>query len=100
MPSACPLCANSGHRADSFDHLVGAGEQRRWHFEAERLRCLHVDDKLVLGRRLHRQVGRLLALEDTIDIAGCLPVLVDPIRAVGDQTAIRWIALRMSGLLC
>ena len=37
--------------------------------EAERLGGLEIDDQLVLGRRLHRQVGGLLALEDAIDIA-------------------------------
>ena len=36
--------------------------------EAERLRGLEVDHQLVLGRLLHRQIGRLLALEDAIDI--------------------------------
>jgi len=47
---------------------------------AERFRGLEVDDQLVLGRRLHRQVGGLLALEDAIDIAGGAPEWVDRIR--------------------
>jgi hypothetical protein len=69
----------------SFDHLVGTGEYGRRHRQAERFSGLEVDDQLVLGRRLHRQVGRLLGLEDAVDIAGRAAVLVDQVRPVGDE---------------
>jgi len=59
--------------AHSFDHLIGAGEQRGRDRETEGIGRLAIDYKLVLGRRLNRKVGRLLALEDAIDIAGGFP---------------------------
>src|SRR6476659_7346975 len=58
----------------SFDHLVGAGEQRWRHVDAEGFGCLEVDYQLELGRRLHRQVAWLLALENAVHIAGGAPV--------------------------
>src|SRR5258705_9130322 len=40
--------------AHSFDHLVGAGEERRWNFEAERFRGRQVHDQIKSGRLLDR----------------------------------------------
>ena len=65
-----------------FDHLVGAGEQRGRHGEAERLGSLEVDHQFVLGRSLHREVGGLLALEDAINVPGCAAELIEIIRAI------------------
>ena len=45
----------------SFDHIVGATEQQRWHVEVHRLGGLEIDDQFKLCRRLDREVGRLLA---------------------------------------
>ena len=55
----------------SLDHFVGAGEQRVWHFEAERFCCLEIDDQLELGWILDWQVSRFRAVEDAIDVACC-----------------------------
>ena len=74
MPG-CPVRANTDRMRRSkvrlFDHLVGAGKQRRRHGQSKRLRRFEIDHQFVLGWRLHRQVSRLLALEDAIDVACC-----------------------------
>jgi hypothetical protein len=51
--------------ATLFDHLVGPGEQRRWHRDAERLSSLKIDGEIKSRRQQHRQFGRLGALENT-----------------------------------
>jgi hypothetical protein len=50
----------------SFDHVVGARQQSWRHRDLQRFGSLNVYGQFVLGRRLDRQVGGLLALEDTV----------------------------------
>ena|SRR5258705_135497 len=53
-----------------FDHLVGAGQQRRWHDDAKRLCGLQIDHQVEFGRLFDRQVGRLRTLEYLVGKAG------------------------------
>src|SRR3977135_2605215 len=75
-------------RGVSLNHLVGSRDQRRRHGEAKCLCGPQVDHKLVFGWSLHRQVRRLLALKDAINVTGHLPGLVDEIRRTGDTGAV------------
>src|SRR5215471_17582835 len=71
-----PLLGPVFHRLDrtslrlahSLDHLVGTQANDVGHLETERLRRLHVEYYLVFGRLLNRQVRRLLAFENPIDV--------------------------------
>jgi len=72
----------------SFDHFIGAGDERRGQFQAKGFCRLQVDQQLIFGRRLHRQVRRFFSLEDAIDIGGGTPKLIKDIRPVCDQATI------------
>src|SRR5215831_9870393 len=68
MATLPEITTSFGHRARSLDHLVGAGEQRRWNFQTESIRSVEVDDQLKLGRLLDRKFGRLRPAENLVDI--------------------------------
>src|SRR5215471_13392487 len=52
-------------RFTSLDHLVDAANHRQRDGEGERLGGLHVDNELDFGRLLDRQLGGLLAFENS-----------------------------------
>jgi len=60
---------HSSHDGALFDHIGGNREQRWRHVEAESSCRPEVDAQFEPGRKLHRQVARLLAFEDAINIA-------------------------------
>ena len=76
LPHRLNLMAGTGLTAVSvsFDHLVGAGEDRLRHGEAERLCGLQVDDQLEFRRLLDWQIGRIGAVEDLSDIDAGLAI--------------------------
>src|SRR5258705_4401737 len=69
----------------SFDHLVGAAEQRRRHGEAEGFRGLEVDHQFELFRGLDGQFARLRALEDAIGIDCRAPKIIEYFISIGEQ---------------
>src|SRR6478609_2637932 len=88
QPAFWHLDAARGPSTPSFDHLVGAGEQGWWDFDAERPSGLEIDDQLVLGRLLDRKVGGLGSLEDFIHKTSCPTIEVGVVHAVRHQAAV------------
>src|SRR5262249_16415132 len=79
-----PLC-EGGYPL--FDHLAGAGEKRRWNFDADSFGGLQIDNEFEFGRLYYRQVCRLLALENATRIDANLADDVRRIRSVAHQPA-------------
>src|SRR6185437_16252190 len=59
----------------SLDQLVDAQEKRLWDCQPERLGGLQTDDEIVLGRLLHRDVGRLRPAQNLVNKIGGTPVI-------------------------
>src|SRR5262245_25743896 len=67
-----------------FDHLVGAGQQRRWDGKAERLCSSKIEHQFKCGWLLERQVRRPCSFDNLVDVAGSTPKLLPQIDAVTD----------------
>jgi hypothetical protein len=70
-----------------FDHLVGEQLHLIGDGETECLSGLEVDDQFELHHLLHREIGGLLALEDTAGVDADLAKQLRNIRSVAYQTA-------------
>src|SRR5262249_56185639 len=64
--------ATSVRQSVSFNHLVGAGGERRWHSNAKRVGGFHIDDQLETSWPLDRQIGGVGAFEGFVDVNGRL----------------------------
>jgi hypothetical protein len=79
-PSQCSLSL-------LFDNLIGAGEKRLRHGEAERLGGLEIDDQLECGRLLDRKIGRLLAPQYPSGVNAGLAIESYVVNSIADQAA-------------
>src|SRR6266852_1403181 len=76
-----------GPAAASFNHIIGA-QQNRWrHLKAERPRGLEVDGQLESCRLHDRKVGRLLALQNAADVEPGLASRLEPVVRIAHQPA-------------
>jgi hypothetical protein len=71
---------------NSFDHLVGAPQDRSRDRQAERRRGFQIDDQLQRCRLLYQQVGGLGAFQDFVDIGRSAPRVLDRAWNLGHQT--------------
>ena len=80
------LWATRRHRRRLFDHIVGGRKEGRGYFEAQGFRGLRIDNQFVLAGRLYRQLTRLCASQDAVDVIGGFQIHVGIIRPIGEQT--------------
>jgi len=74
-------------RVVSFDHFIGAAEQRCWDGQTECLGGLQVDDERNFCQLLNWQVGRSGALENLAGVDATLAIDVNQIGSVAHQAA-------------
>src|SRR5262249_32956481 len=72
---------------DSFDHLVGAVEQRGRDRDAQRLRSLEVDHEFIFRRLLDGKICRVCTFEDFANINTCSPIEIQWVCSVAHEAS-------------
>src|SRR3954453_3978630 len=71
----------------SLDHLIGASEEHRWHFEAKGFRRLEIDTQLEFGGLVKGDVSRIGTFENLVDEVGEAAKNVRSIYRISHQSA-------------
>jgi len=110
--AAVSRCSNTSvQKPDLLDHLVGAREQRRRNFEAERPGGPKIDEEFELGRLFNRQLAGFGSLQELVHInshATANRIMIDAVRhertcvqrlprPAGQRQSIRYRELRDGG---
>src|SRR5260370_42163962 len=74
-------------RPFSLDHLVGAGDERCRHLDAERFRGLQIDDQLELRWLIVGYIARAGASQDLCNLAGDVAVGFENVERIGHEPA-------------
>src|SRR5262249_9637143 len=82
----------SRYSTELFDHLVGARQQHRRNFEAERLGGLEIDHQLEFRGLIDREVLGLGTFENLRHVVGAAAVHGREIDAIGHEPARLYIA--------
>src|SRR6516162_6686559 len=79
--------AARGPSTPSFNHLVGAQQERLRDRQAERLGGGQVDDEIELGGLLDRDVTRLRSAQNLVNIISGAPELLRKAWPIGHETS-------------
>src|SRR6478609_7764149 len=85
QPALWHLDAARGPSTPSFDHLVGAQENRGWKCDAECFGGLEIDDDVEFGRTLDRQIAGFCPLENLVYERSRTVVHIGKIDAIGEK---------------
>ena len=86
-PRVCALAPPTAAKFSLLDHLVGASDNRRRKFKAERLGRPEINDQLKLRRLLDRQISGPRPLEDLVDEPGGAIIESRIVHAVAQEPA-------------